>query len=74
MCVSSACPLLPFLPLPLLSPPSPSPPLPSLSPHAQEGIKGVFNKTCAITYTSYRNVFPIWALGRFLRLYPDIEL
>ena len=67
MCVSSACPPLLLLLLP-------SSPLPSLPPHAQEGIKGVFNKTCAITYTSYRNVFPIWALGRFLRLYPDIEL
>lgn len=40
----------------------------------QEDIKGVFNKTCAITYTSYRNVFPIWTLGRFARLYPDIEI
>ncbi|XP_064402287.1 lanosterol synthase-like isoform X2 [Halichondria panicea] len=39
----------------------------------QEGVKGVFNKTCAITYTSYRNVFPIWTLGRFSRLYPDID-
>lgn len=35
----------------------------------QEDIKGVFNKTCAITYTSYRNVFPIWALGRYAKLY-----
>ena len=58
------------LPSPLLS--SPPPPLPHT--RTQEGIKGVFNKTCAITYTSYRNVFPIWALGRFLRLYPDVEL
>ncbi|GMH96001.1 hypothetical protein TrVE_jg11003 [Triparma verrucosa] len=31
----------------------------------QEGISGVFNRSCGITYTSYRNVFPIWALGRF---------
>ncbi len=31
----------------------------------QESISGVFNHTCAITYTSYRNVFPIWALGRY---------
>ncbi|XP_062972140.1 lanosterol synthase [Elgaria multicarinata webbii] len=36
----------------------------------QENISGVFNKTCAISYTSYRNVFPIWTLGRFSRLYP----
>lgn len=40
----------------------------------QEGIKGVFNKTCAIMYTSYRNVFPIWTLGRFLRLYPHLDI
>jgi len=31
----------------------------------QEGISGVFNRACGITYTAYRNVFPIWALGRF---------
>lgn len=35
----------------------------------QEGITGVFNRACGITYTAYRNVFPIWALGRFGRLY-----
>ncbi|XP_019483571.1 PREDICTED: lanosterol synthase [Hipposideros armiger] len=40
----------------------------------QENISGVFNKTCAISYTSYRNVFPIWALGRFSRLHPDSAL
>lgn len=39
----------------------------------QEGIKGVFNKTCAIVYTSYRNIFPIWTMGRFGRLYPGID-
>eukprot|EP01102_Stenamoeba_stenopodia_P019914 TRINITY_DN7614_c0_g4_i1.p1 TRINITY_DN7614_c0_g4~~TRINITY_DN7614_c0_g4_i1.p1 ORF type:complete len:737 (-),score=182.30 TRINITY_DN7614_c0_g4_i1:86-2296(-) len=32
---------------------------------AQEGISGVFNANCMITYTAYRNVFPIWALNRF---------
>jgi squalene/oxidosqualene cyclase-like protein len=31
----------------------------------QECISGVFNKSCAITYTAYRNVFPIWALARY---------
>ncbi|KAI2660801.1 Lanosterol synthase [Labeo rohita] len=36
----------------------------------QENISGVFNKSCAISYTSYRNVFPVWTLGRFSRLYP----
>ena len=34
----------------------------------QEGISGVFNKNCMETYTSYRNVFPIWALNRYLKL------
>ncbi|XP_042551251.1 lanosterol synthase isoform X3 [Dipodomys spectabilis] len=40
----------------------------------QENISGVFNKSCAISYTSYRNVFPIWTLGRFSNLYPDRDL
>jgi len=31
----------------------------------QASISGVFNKTCGITYTSYRNSFPIWALAEF---------
>eukprot|EP00884_Botryococcus_braunii_P002417 jgi/Botrbrau1/12176/Bobra.0186s0084.1 len=31
----------------------------------QEGITGVFNKTCMITYANYRNIFPIWALGAY---------
>uniref|UniRef100_A0A3B3YG39 Squalene cyclase C-terminal domain-containing protein n=1 Tax=Poecilia mexicana TaxID=48701 RepID=A0A3B3YG39_9TELE len=39
-----------------------------------ENISGVFNKSCAISYTSYRNVFPIWTLGRFCRLYPSSPL
>jgi squalene/oxidosqualene cyclase-like protein len=37
----------------------------------QEGISGVFNRACGITYTSYRNVFPIWALGRCVSTYGD---
>jgi len=32
---------------------------------AQEGITGVFNRSCGITYTAYRNVFPMWALVRY---------
>ena len=36
----------------------------------QENISGVFNHNCMITYTSYRNVFPIWALGKYRRKYP----
>jgi squalene cyclase len=31
----------------------------------QEGITGVFNRSCGITYTAYRNVFPMWALSRY---------
>ena len=38
----------------------------------QEGIAGVFNRACGITYTAYRNVFPIWALGRCRATYGDI--
>jgi len=34
----------------------------------QEGISGVFNKNCMITYTAYRNVFPLWAIGRYLKM------
>ena len=41
---------------------------------SQEGNIRVFNKSCAIHYESYRNVFPIWCLGRFARLYPDSKL
>ena len=35
----------------------------------QEGIAGVFNRACGITYTAYRNVFPLWALGRCTEVY-----
>lgn len=31
---------------------------------AQEGITGVFNRSCGITYTAYRNVFTMWVLAR----------
>nr|XP_006636690.2 PREDICTED: lanosterol synthase [Lepisosteus oculatus] len=41
---------------------------------AQENIAGVFNKSCAISYTAYRNIFPIWTLGRFTHLYPASPL
>ncbi|KAM9009819.1 lanosterol synthase [Ara ararauna] len=40
----------------------------------QENIAGVFNKSCAISYTAYCNVFPIWTLGRFCRLHPNSTL
>jgi squalene/oxidosqualene cyclase-like protein len=35
----------------------------------QEHIVGIFNKSCGITYTNYRNIFPIWALGMYHRKY-----
>jgi squalene cyclase len=35
----------------------------------QESISGVFNHNCMISYTGYRNAFPIWALGRYLKTY-----
>ncbi|KAI3839106.1 hypothetical protein MKW92_035029 [Papaver armeniacum] len=31
----------------------------------QEAIVGVFNKNCMISCSSYRNIFPIWALGEY---------
>uniref|UniRef100_A0AAZ3Q5N2 Terpene cyclase/mutase family member n=1 Tax=Oncorhynchus tshawytscha TaxID=74940 RepID=A0AAZ3Q5N2_ONCTS len=40
----------------------------------QENISGVFNKSCAISYTSYRNVFTVWTLGRFFNLFPSSPL
>ncbi len=40
----------------------------------QENITGIFNRTTGITYTAYRNVFPIWALGRFARVVEQRKL
>lgn len=37
----------------------------------QEGISGVFNRACGITYSAYRNIFPMWALGRCMAVYGD---
>lgn len=31
----------------------------------QQSISGVFNRTCGITYSQYRNIFPLWALARY---------
>jgi len=39
----------------------------------QEGIAGVFNRACGISYTQYRNIFPIWALARYARMYETAE-
>ncbi|KAF0925109.1 hypothetical protein E2562_015392 [Oryza meyeriana var. granulata] len=33
----------------------------------QQEIIGVFNKNCMISYSEYRNIFPIWALGEYRR-------
>jgi cycloartenol synthase len=33
----------------------------------QQHISGVFNRNCMITYANYRNIFPIWALGLYVR-------
>jgi len=33
----------------------------------QQHISGVFNRNCMITYANYRNVFPIWALSKYLK-------
>lgn len=38
----------------------------------QEGIEGIFNKSCAITYPNYKVIFPILALGKFGRKYPHL--
>lgn len=40
----------------------------------QEGISGVFNRSIGITYTAYRNVFPIWAMGRCREIYGEEAL
>lgn len=31
----------------------------------QQQINGQFNKSCMISYSCYRNIFPIWALARY---------
>ncbi|XAR63784.1 Lupeol synthase [Bertholletia excelsa] len=31
----------------------------------QQEITGVFMKNCTLNYSSYRNIFPIWALGEY---------
>lgn len=31
----------------------------------QQELMGIFNKSCAINYSAYRNIFPIWALGEY---------
>ncbi len=31
----------------------------------QEEINGVFNHNCMISYSNYRNIFPLWVIGRY---------
>ncbi|KAF2754907.1 lanosterol synthase [Pseudovirgaria hyperparasitica] len=38
---------------------------------AQEGIEGVFNKSCMISYPNYKFIFPIKALGMYAARYGD---
>lgn len=33
----------------------------------QQSICGVFNKNCMISYSQYRNIFPMWALAEYKR-------
>ncbi|KAL3371286.1 hypothetical protein AABB24_008027 [Solanum stoloniferum] len=33
--------------------------------YPQQEISGVFNRNCMISYSAYRNIFPIWALGEY---------
>mmetsp|Transcript_1807 Transcript_1807/g.3842 ORF Transcript_1807/g.3842 Transcript_1807/m.3842 type:complete len:312 (-) Transcript_1807:69-1004(-) len=40
----------------------------------QQHISGVFNHNCMITYANYRNIFPIWALGRFRSVCGEMEI
>lgn len=40
----------------------------------QESVSGVFNANCAISYSGYKNIFSIWALGRFAAKYPNFSL
>lgn len=38
----------------------------------QQNAVGAFNKTCAITYSNYANIFSIWTLGRYWNSYHDL--
>ncbi|KAJ3369871.1 Lanosterol synthase (Oxidosqualene--lanosterol cyclase) [Allomyces arbusculus] len=39
--------------------------------YRQEGIEGVFNKNCMISYPNYKLYFPMWALARYANTYKD---
>jgi squalene/oxidosqualene cyclase-like protein len=40
---------------------------------AQEAISGVFNGNCMISYSNYRNIFPIWALGKYIQYCKELQ-
>uniref|UniRef100_A0A3Q2T5T1 Terpene cyclase/mutase family member n=1 Tax=Fundulus heteroclitus TaxID=8078 RepID=A0A3Q2T5T1_FUNHE len=40
----------------------------------QGNIPGAVFRNLSMNYTSYKNSFPIWTLGRFFKLYPDSAL
>lgn len=31
---------------------------------------GVFNKNCMISYSNFKNIFPLWALARYTTTFP----
>ncbi|KAJ3402117.1 Lanosterol synthase (Oxidosqualene--lanosterol cyclase), partial [Chytridiales sp. JEL 0842] len=37
--------------------------------YIQQGIEGVFNKNCMISYPNYKFYFTIWALGRYAKVW-----
>jgi len=39
----------------------------------QESISGVFNANCSISYSGYKNIFPIWAMGRYQNMYGNAK-
>lgn len=43
--------------------------LPSCNLSGIHNAAGIFNRTCGITYSAYRNVFPLWALAAYERRY-----
>eukprot|EP00043_Microstomoeca_roanoka_P008241 m.79510 g.79510 ORF g.79510 m.79510 type:complete len:723 (-) comp14159_c0_seq1:213-2381(-) len=40
----------------------------------QESICGVFNKNCMISYSNFKNIFPLWAIARYTTKYPEDDL
>lgn len=37
----------------------------------QESVSGVFNANCSISYSGYKNIFPIWALGIYHKVFEN---